>query len=107
MHAKARVLFWIGLLCFVPFLFPTFNRLQIPHGTEDRLTLGLPGTPWLVGSRIETKEEVRQGNSSSFSSNSKSDLHFELINWSALFAVVGTVLVSISRHLRANEKPTD
>jgi len=69
MRTKARTLFWIGLLCFVPLFFPTFRNLKISHGTDKKLTLGLPSTPWLVGNWIETEEEVRQGTLTSYSGN--------------------------------------
>jgi hypothetical protein len=99
MLTKTRVLWWIGLLCFVPLFFPTIHSNKIPNGTEGKFTLGIPSSPWLVVSWIDTEERIENGMSSSFSSNHSHSTNAELITWSALFGIVGIVLMTVSKRL--------
>lgn len=109
MLTKARVLYWIGLLCFVPFVFPTIRHGEIPNGTKDEFTLGVPSSPWVIASRsetkVETKQETKTGISTSASFRFDQNFNVELISWSSLFAVVGSVLMTLSRRL--NQKPAN
>lgn len=105
----ARILFWIGLLCFVPFLFPMIAHNSIPNGTEDRFTLGLPQSPWLVytssKTTVETKMQGKEGWSSSSSINLSTRFGVEWLAWSWLFAIAGVVLIALGGRLKTRAKP--
>jgi hypothetical protein len=118
MPTKARVLWWIGLLCLVVFLFPTIHREKLTNGTKDSVTLGLPGSPWFVAYRTEIKEESKQESKTknstamqmSFSTHFDQKVSVEFISWSALFGIVGIVLMKGSRWLgnkQANSSGSD
>lgn len=102
---KARVPFWIGLACFVPFFIPSFERTAIPNGHVDRFMLGLPQSPWLVHNQRETNVEVKTNGVMSFSTTSRFNVNVEFISWSSLFPIVGTALVVLSRRLKAKKSP--
>jgi len=111
MRIKARILYWIGLLCFVLFFLPNIQHNRISNGTEDntedKLTLGWPGSPWLVGSWTETKTETKsdskdpKGLSSSSSSHSSHSFNVEFIAWSWLFVVFGVTAMMVIRRMKA------
>jgi hypothetical protein len=103
---SSRVLSIVGLLCFLPFFIPWSQHTAIPHGTEDRLTVGLPQSPWLVDSSTQTKEETKDGMSSSFSMNFSSSFKVEFIAWSWLFPITGMALIAISSRLKVKKAPT-
>jgi hypothetical protein len=106
----ARVLFWMGLLCFVPFLFPMIENKSIPNGTEDRFTLGLPQSPWLLYSSskttVETKMEGKERQSSSSSMSLSTRFGVEFLAWSWLFAIAGMVLIALGGRLKTRTKPS-
>ena len=99
MLTKTRVLFWIGLLCFVPFFFLTIQHNSIPNGTEDKFTLGLPQSPWLIISSTETKAESKDG--VSYTSGFKRNQSIEFLSWSWLFAIGGWAIFALRRRVNA------
>jgi hypothetical protein len=101
-----RVLFWTGLLCIVLFFYPFFQHTTIPNGTKDTFTLGPPHLPWLVCSWSETKVEVKNGSSVSYSFSSSRNFNIEFITWSWLLAIGGAALIAVSRRLKTKATPT-
>ena len=113
MLTRARVLCVIGLLCFVPFFFPWFQHEEIPNGTEDLFTLGLPASPWLVYYRMQTKEEVtsieKDGKrliQSSKGASFSTKFGIEILAWSWVFAILGWIMFKVARQ-GGRQKTTD
>jgi hypothetical protein len=90
-----------GLLCFVPFFYPTFRHENIPNGFKDSFFLGLPSSPWLTDINTETKFETQPTNAKAGPSISSMNLHQEFaiqwIAWSWLFPICGAVAIAVSR----------
>ena len=111
MLTASRVLYCLGLICFVPFFYPTIRHENLPNGTEERFTLGLPQSPWFVYSHVEIKTETKtdgkQGGSSSQSSAMKFSTRWgvEFINWSWVFLGGGLALMAVSRRFKRQEVP--
>ena len=103
MLTKTRILLFIGLLCFIPFFFPTIEHNVIPNGTEDMFTLGLPQSPWLVASETETKMETKDGMSMSSSMNFSNTHKVEFLSWSWLFPIGSWALFALRRRLLARK----
>jgi len=103
MFTTSRVLLVTGLVCFVPFFFPTTQHNQIPNGTEDLFTLGLPASPWFLTSQTETREESREGRSFSSNFSSSHSSKIELVAWSWLFPVGAMALIIMSWCFKSRE----
>jgi hypothetical protein len=113
MFTKVRVLFWLGLLCFVPFFFPMFQHVEIPNGTDEIFTLGIPASPWLEHHETETETKVeteirdekagRFSQVKSLSSSRKAEQHtfIQWLSWSWLFAFAGVIALCESRRMKA------
>jgi len=107
MLKSPRLLFWFGMICFVPALFPVIRQDKLPNGTKNSITLGLPSSPLFDAHRTEIKEETKNesktGNSTSMeislSTRFDQKVWFDFISWSALLAVVGMILIMLSRKL--------
>jgi hypothetical protein len=98
----AKAIFVAGLLCFVPYFYVTRVHKPIESGAEDQLLLGLPQSPWFHHSSTETRVETKANGSHSFSMNSSYQTHVDFLSWSMLLAIVGVVLIVVSRRLRSN-----
>ena len=107
MFTNPRALFWIGLLCFLPFLRPGLQRDAIPHGVEDRFTLGLPASPWLIASWTDTNEAINEGGSFSYSQHIAHSCHVEFLAWSWLLAGLGAEFLVTSRRLKAKQRQAE
>ena len=103
MFSNPRALFWIGVFCFLPFFRPGYDRNAIRHGIEDRFTLGVPASPWLVASWTETNEESGDGASFSYARHASHGFNVEPLAWSWLLPIVGTALIVASRRLKARQ----
>lgn len=104
MKIFARVLMFAGLLCFVPFMFPSYQTDTTDNGTEERFTFGLPQSPWFVHTTTDTKIEVNNKGVTSFSTNSAWSNKVEFISWSSLFLIAGIALLMVSRRLLKGAK---
>jgi len=91
-----RLVLCLGLLCFIPFFLPAREQNAIPNGAEDRFTLGLPESPWLIVYSTKTEAKANDGMSYSFSNGTK----IEFLAWSWLFAIAGFLLIKLSRCIR-------
>jgi hypothetical protein len=115
MLKSPRLLFWLGMVCFVPILFPVIRQEKLPNGTKSSITIGLPSSPWFNAYRTEIKEETKQESKTdnstsmnmSFSMRFDQKVSVEFISWSALLAVVGMVLITLSRRLKKNILSSD
>jgi len=105
MLANPRALYWIGVLCFFPFFRPGYDRLAIPGGVEDRFTLGVPASPWLVASWTETTQERGDGSSFSLTRHAGHSFRVEPLAWSWLLVVVGVGFIVASRRAKARQAP--
>lgn len=97
MSTSARAMFWIGILCFLPVILPGYENNAIPYGEENRVQLGLPNSPWLMGQWSEKHVAVADGASKTIQLKRGYGFRVEVLSWSALLAIVGTVLIVQSR----------
>ncbi len=93
-----------GLLCFVPFLIPSYQSYSIDNGTEERFTIGLPQSPWFIHTTTDTKVEIKSRGMSSVSMNSAWTTNVEFVSWSAFFLVAAIVLLMVSRILHKKSR---
>ena len=99
MRILARVIMVIGLLCFVPFMFPSYQTNTSDQRSEERFTLGFPQSPWFIHTTTNTRIEVKNKGISSVSTNSAWSSNVEFISWSSPFLIAGIVLLMGSGRL--------
>ena len=98
MAIVSRLLFWVGILCVAVFFYPSMWHEKIPNGRIDRLTVGLPASPWydkkvtvteqgLARSGVQTVHEVH-------------DINTNFCQWSTMFPVLGIVLIVAGRYFK-------
>jgi hypothetical protein len=109
MLTKARILFLVGMLCFVPFFFPTFQHDVIPNGTDDIITLGIPASPWFEHHSMETKVETEKRDektgaflSHSYSWNANQHTSVNWLSWSWLFVIAGVTAFVVSGRMKVS-----
>ena len=100
----SRLLFWVGLLCVAVFFYPSMRHEDSPNGRKDRLSFGIPVSPW-YDKHVTVKDE----------GVSPSGVHMihevhvvktNVYSWSTLCPVLGIVLMVTGRFLKQQRAVT-
>jgi hypothetical protein len=99
-----RLLSWLALFCLVGFFFPYFQHTTIQGVSEEKYTLGVPFSPWLIASWKKTEDIIEKNEDGTIrsvhSGDFSSGVNAEWISWSSLLGITGFVLLEVSRRLR-------
>ncbi len=101
MLRSPRILFWLGLLCCAIAFIPVYQHKEIPEGSEIRLRIGVPGSPWLDGQWMHTESTVHDGERTVHSQSGGYSFNFNVLTWSMGAVVAGVVMLVASRRLKA------
>jgi hypothetical protein len=104
MFTIRRLLNWLALFCLVGFFFPYFQHTTIQGVSEKKFTLGVPFSPWLIASWKEAEDRIEKNEDGTIRTVHSGDFSFavnvEVISWSSLLGIAGSVLLEASRRLR-------
>ena len=98
MTIVSRLLFWVGMLCVAVFFYPSMWHEEIPNGRKDRLTFGLPASPWYDKKVTVTEQGVVPGGVQMV--HEIRDINTNVYSWSTLFPVLGVVLILAGRYFK-------
>jgi hypothetical protein len=98
MQIVSRMLFWVGVLCIGVFFYPSIGHENLPNGYQDRITIGLPGSPWY--DRQVTHTDLGTSPEGVQMARELQKVNTRWISWSTLFPVLGIALIAVARYLR-------
>jgi hypothetical protein len=95
----SRLLFWVGILCVAVFFYPSMRHEDIPNGRKDRLTFGLPASPWFDRKVKVIKEQgVEPGGVQLI--HEVHDITTNVYSWSTAFPLLGISMIVAGRHFK-------
>ena len=98
MAIVSRLLFWVGILCVAVLFYPSTWHEEIPNGRKDRLTFGLPASPWYEKKVTVTEQGVAPRGVQMV--HEVHDINTNVYSWSAMFPVLGILLIVAGRYFK-------